>query len=225
MNSPPRLCDTCHRSSSSIANRPLPSRRGHGGVELYGASIGEPPLLVCSSCHAPLADGTTHCPGAVPAASPPVQRRAPRPPGAGAVAPPSRGRSRAPWAGTTAFVRLLGQRRLRRGVRGTRRGPAPTARGEGAAGTTSLELRDARALQAGGAGDRPPDHPNTLPIHFVGEAKGLVFYVMPYCEGRTLAELLRTDGALSVAARPGHRGADPRDPAARPRVTAWSIGT
>jgi hypothetical protein len=42
-------------------------------------------------------------------------------------------------------------------------------------------------------------HPNTLPIHFVGEAEGLVFYVMPYCEGRTLSELLRQDGPLSVA--------------------------
>jgi tRNA A-37 threonylcarbamoyl transferase component Bud32 len=41
-------------------------------------------------------------------------------------------------------------------------------------------------------------HPNTLPIHFVGEAEGLVFYVMPYCEGRTLAEILRAEGALSV---------------------------
>ena len=41
-------------------------------------------------------------------------------------------------------------------------------------------------------------HPNTLPIHFVGEADGLVFYVMPYCEGRTLTELLRGEGALSV---------------------------
>jgi hypothetical protein len=41
-------------------------------------------------------------------------------------------------------------------------------------------------------------HPNTLAIHFVGEAEGLLFYVMPFCEGRTLAEVLRTDGALSV---------------------------
>ncbi len=41
-------------------------------------------------------------------------------------------------------------------------------------------------------------HPNTLPIHFVGEAEGLVFHVMPFCEGRTLAEMLRSDGALSV---------------------------
>jgi protein kinase-like protein len=41
-------------------------------------------------------------------------------------------------------------------------------------------------------------HPNTLAIHFVGEAEGLVFYVMPFCEGRTLAEVLRADGALSV---------------------------
>ena len=51
---------------------------------------------------------------------------------------------------------------------------------------TALELRRrlARFKQEARAIARL-NHPNTLPIHFVGEAEGLVFYVMPFCEGRT----------------------------------------
>jgi serine/threonine protein kinase len=39
-------------------------------------------------------------------------------------------------------------------------------------------------------------HPNTVPIHFVGEGQGLVFYVMPFIEGVTLADVMRAEGAL-----------------------------
>jgi hypothetical protein len=39
-------------------------------------------------------------------------------------------------------------------------------------------------------------HPNILPIHFIGEGEGLAFYVMPVVEGTSLADRLRTGGAL-----------------------------
>jgi tRNA A-37 threonylcarbamoyl transferase component Bud32 len=42
------------------------------------------------------------------------------------------------------------------------------------------------------------NHPNTVPIHFVGEGEGLVYYAMPYLEGRTVTELLRAEGPLSA---------------------------
>ena len=41
-------------------------------------------------------------------------------------------------------------------------------------------------------------HPNTVPIHFVGEGEGLVFYVMPFIEGATLADVLRAQGPLDA---------------------------
>ena len=42
------------------------------------------------------------------------------------------------------------------------------------------------------------NHPNTVPIHFVGEGEGLVYYAMSYLEGRTVADLLKTEGPLST---------------------------
>ncbi len=55
-------------------------------------------------------------------------------------------------------------------------------------------------------------HPNIVPIHRVGEAGGLVFFVMSYVEGETLGERLRTRGPL------------PPDEAARiMREVAWAL--
>ena len=42
------------------------------------------------------------------------------------------------------------------------------------------------------------DHPNILPIHFVGEGQGLLYYAMPLVDGVTLTEVLRREGALPV---------------------------
>ncbi len=42
------------------------------------------------------------------------------------------------------------------------------------------------------------DHPNILPIHFVGDAEGIVFYAMPFVEGESLASLLRRESPLSA---------------------------
>ncbi|MGE0554870.1 MAG: serine/threonine-protein kinase [Gemmatimonadales bacterium] len=43
------------------------------------------------------------------------------------------------------------------------------------------------------------NHPNILPIHFVGAGEGLTYYVMPFVAGETLGQYLRTAGALEVS--------------------------
>ena len=40
------------------------------------------------------------------------------------------------------------------------------------------------------------EHPNILPIHFVGEGEGLVYYAMPFVDGMSLGELLTRSGPL-----------------------------
>ena len=40
------------------------------------------------------------------------------------------------------------------------------------------------------------EHPNILPIHFVGEGEGLAYYAMPFVDGLSLGELLKRSGPL-----------------------------
>jgi hypothetical protein len=159
---------------------------------------GDLPLLICSSCHDPLPEGRAHCPRCGPGrlallATGELPAQAPR------VAAPDQAPALARALGRQyRVVRLLGrggfaevyevkdedlQRRLAAKVL---RADIPWS-----PATLARFKQEARAIAR-------LNHPNTLPIFFVGEGQGLVFYVMPYCEGRTLGELLRADGALSV---------------------------
>ncbi len=42
------------------------------------------------------------------------------------------------------------------------------------------------------------NHPNILPIHFVGEGQGLTYYVMPFVDGHSVGAYLRDFGALDI---------------------------
>jgi serine/threonine protein kinase len=39
-------------------------------------------------------------------------------------------------------------------------------------------------------------HPNILPIHFVGDREGLVYYAMPFIEGKSLGDIIHEEGAI-----------------------------
>jgi Protein kinase domain len=153
-------------------------------------------LLVCSSCHAPLPAGSAHCPrcgpgslallGAEGLGSP---REAP---------PDALGRLARVLGETYRVVRLIGRggfaevyEVLDTGLQ--RRLAVKVLRSDlhWSSSAVSRFTQETRAIAR-------LNHPNTIPIHFVGEGEGLVFYAMPFLEGRTVAELLRTEGPLGV---------------------------
>ena len=155
-------------------------------------------VLVCSSCHALLREGVSHCPrcgpGSLALFGAEVSALDPRP------TTDTRALDRLARILGRQFrvVRLIGrggfaevfevvdtdlQRRLAVKVL---RADLPWS-----AATITRFKHEARAIAR-------LNHPNTVPIHFVGEGEGLVYYAMPYLEGRSLAERLRAEGPLSA---------------------------
>jgi tRNA A-37 threonylcarbamoyl transferase component Bud32 len=154
-------------------------------------------VLVCSSCHALLREGSSHCPrcgpGSLALFGVELASLDPVPTESGALDRLGRALGR-----HYRVVRLIGrggfaevyevvdsdlQRRLAVKVL---RSDLPWT-----AATISRFKQEARAIAR-------LNHPNTVPIHFVGENEGLVYYAMPYLEGRTVADLLRTEGPLTT---------------------------
>ena len=81
----------------------------------------------------------------------------------------------------------------------------------------TLESRDRFVREARTAAGL--SHPNIVPIHRVGEAGGIVFFVMSYVEGETLGERLRSRGPgnRSASRNPAHRAGAPARAGCRDR--------
>ena len=153
-------------------------------------------LLVCSSCHAPLPSGSTHCPRCGPGS---LALLGAEGLGTPREAPPDALRRLARALGETyRVVRMIGRggfaevyEVLDTGLQ--RRLAVKVLRSDlhWSSSAVSRFTQETRAIAR-------LNHPNTIPIHFVGEGEGLVFYAMPFLEGRTVGELLRTEGPLGV---------------------------
>ncbi len=149
-------------------------------------------LLRCSQCRAPLASDAVFCPQCGAQAATVVTGAAERPELdhdiqsrlAQALGPKYAVRRLVGRGGFAEVYEVWDEELCRRlAVKVLRPGIAWTA------GMLARFKQEARAVAR-------LTHPNILPIHFVGDGHGLVYYAMPFVEGKSLAELIRSGGAL-----------------------------